>query len=501
MGPNPGVGNGRAPSPIPAASLLDRLSTALWMNAGDGEILYANKAARSLLGAPRSHSLLTDWPTRLVDAEREDFNSNLAQRLSLSREFMIDVNVQLRSSVRQVRMKFTPDVDPDGKTVWVGEAWSRSANGPRKGSPLPSNVPQWSEEVRAVLKSDPGATVISDSDGLIVLAGGSCRKLTGYAPRELQGRFIAELMPSQHGRLATKYLRIGRRLGSRKAIASDRGELALLRKDGSEQPVSIWVVRFESDGKIYFSAHLSDAVPILDRDNRLRDLRGQLAHLARISAMGQLSAAIVHEISQPLSAVQSYTAGLKLSAASQDPARISTALEAIDHEIHRAKQITTRLRRFAQGREETRRPEDLVGLLDEALQIATLDNRQIALRKSYSTNLGTANCDRIQIQQVLVNLIRNAIAASSQAMTPEIVLRARRSHDRVSVTVEDNGSGVKIEDIAVLFLPFNTTKIDGMGLGLAISKSIIEAHGGHIWYEPRQSGGACFGFDIAVEAA
>ena len=224
--------------------------------------------------------------------------------------------------------------------------------------------------------------------------------------------------------------------------------------------------------------------------------------MSRLNAMGEMASALAHELNQPLAAISNYVKGSRrLLAGSLDPnaAKIESALDRAAEQAIRAGQIIRRLRDFVSRGESEKRVESLSRLIEEAgaLGLSGAREQGVLLRFNLDPEHGQVLVDRVQIQQVLVNLFRNALEAMAQAPRRELVVsNARLADETIEVVVSDTGSGFHEDVGRNLFQAFFTTKETGMGVGLSISRSIIEAHGGRMWAESNPSGGATFRFTL-----
>lgn len=251
----------------------------------------------------------------------------------------------------------------------------------------------------------------------------------------------------------------------------------------------------------------SQRLEIQSRENtkardRLNQLQAELIHVSRVSAMGTMASTLAHELNQPLTAVTNYLRGsirlLHTGTASIDLVVVD-GLESAVASAHRAGEIVRRLRDLVSRGVVNRRPEQLSNLIDEAIAIGLVDG--VALGTSYTLSLdpgvSSVVVDRVQIQQVLINLLRNAVEAMRTADTREIVIAARcLCEGVVEVSVADTGPGLSPELLETLFSSFRTTKDEGMGVGLSICRTIVEANGGTISGENRPEGGAEFRFTL-----
>jgi two-component system sensor kinase FixL len=218
--------------------------------------------------------------------------------------------------------------------------------------------------------------------------------------------------------------------------------------------------------------------------------------------MGALASTLAHELNQPLTAVTGYIRGSRrlLDDAEGDKAvQVRGALDAAEAGALRAGQIVRRLREMVARGNVTVRPEDLSTLIEEASELALVDAHLhgVAYRIEVDPAALWVQADRIQAQQVLINLIRNAVQAMADSPRRELLLTAAQSSDSmIEVQVSDTGPGIAAERMEQLFSPFNSSKAEGLGIGLSISRTIVEAHGGRIWAENRPEGGALFHFTL-----
>jgi two-component system sensor kinase FixL len=240
---------------------------------------------------------------------------------------------------------------------------------------------------------------------------------------------------------------------------------------------------------------------------RLQELQSELVHVSRLSAMGEMASALAHELNQPLAAISNYMKGSRrLLTASSDPNRlkIESALDRAAEQALRAGQIIRRLRDFVSRGESEKRVESLAKLIEEAgaLGLAGAREQGVRLHFNLDPEHDLVLVDRVQIQQVLVNLFRNALEAMAQTPRRELAAsNAKVADDMIEVTVSDTGSGFHDDVESNLFQTFFTTKETGMGVGLSISRSIVEAHGGRMWAEANKSGGATFRFTLPAASS
>ncbi|WP_379068427.1 sensor histidine kinase [Mesorhizobium sp. UC22_110] len=247
------------------------------------------------------------------------------------------------------------------------------------------------------------------------------------------------------------------------------------------------------------------SLKLVNAEAAAHESRERLLRMARVTSLGELTASIAHEVNQPLAAVVTSAGACKRWLA-QDPPNIESARRTVDRiveEANRASAVITRVRGLASNKASEKTPFDLNGLVREIVGLAhdQIDRHDIALRLYLPENLPMVLADRVQIGQVVGNLVLNAVEAiaASSSQTGELEITTESdSHDRIRFSVADTGIGLRAGEAEHLFDAFWTTKKDGIGLGLTISRSIIEANGGRIWAEPNEGGGAVLLFSLPV---
>jgi PAS domain S-box-containing protein len=242
------------------------------------------------------------------------------------------------------------------------------------------------------------------------------------------------------------------------------------------------------------------------REEKLRQAQAELAHVGRVAMMGELTASIAHEVNQPLAGVvtnaNAATRWLNFAPPNLDEAR--EAVQRIARDGARASEVIQRIRAILKKSEPSRSPVNLNALIEEtvALTQPELKHEKVLLRMELSPQLPLVLVDRVQLQQVLLNLFVNALDSLSSVFDRTRILRVRTEQiepQSVQVAVEDSGAGINVPNIEHLFEPFYTTKSHGLGLGLSISRSIVEAHGGRLWATPNDGHGATFQFSLPVQ--
>ncbi|HWA42990.1 MAG TPA: PAS domain S-box protein, partial [Hypericibacter adhaerens] len=325
----------------------------------------------------------------------------------------------------------------------------------------------------------------------------------GYEPEEAIGQNVRLLMPSPYREQHDGYLHRYLETGEKRIIGIDRVVVGR-RKDGSTFPMTLAVGETRIDDKIYFTGFIRDLTERQESEARLHAAQGELARLARLNELGEMASTLAHELNQPLAAIANYVQGcIKLLAQipGQQADLMRGALQETAKQSLRAGDIIRHLREFTTRGETEKSPEDIKKLVEEAGALALVGSRERGIRAEFEF-AGTdvmVVADRVQIQQVLTNLMRNAIEAMRESPRKELVVRTRPDGAAAMyVEVEDTGPGIAEEIADQLFQPFVTTKAGGMGIGLSISRRIIQSHGSDLRYRRNEAGGATFSFTLPI---
>lgn len=352
----------------------------------------------------------------------------------------------------------------------------------------------------SVLDTVPDATVVIERDGTIVSFNSAAVRQFGFSEEEVLGRNVRMLMPEPYRREHDGYIQRYLRTGERRIIGVDRVVVGA-RKDGSTFPMKLAVGEMKSGDKVYFTGFIRDLTEREESAARLQEIQSELARLARLNELGEMASTLAHELNQPLAAIANYSQGAaRILDARDEPwlAPLKEAVAEIKAQSLRAGQIIRQLREFVMRGETEEAPEDIRKLVEEAGALALVGSRELGVRSIFDFAPGAdmVLTDRVQIQQVLINLMRNAMEAMRESDRKELVVRTEPADEFVAVEVSDTGPGISDEIAAELFRPFVTTKAGGMGIGLSISKRIVEAHGGDITVRRNRHGGATFRFTL-----
>jgi two-component system sensor kinase FixL len=353
----------------------------------------------------------------------------------------------------------------------------------------------------SILESIPEAMIVIDDHGLIQSFSSAAERLFGHTAADVLGKNVKMLMPSPYHEGHDGYLNRYLRTGERRIIGIGRVVVGQ-RHDGSTFPMELAVGEMHVRNRRFFTGFIRDLTERQHTEARLQELQSELVHMSRLTAMGEMASALAHELNQPLSAIANYMKGsrrLLANRSDETTSLVSDALDKAADQALRAGEIIRRLRDFVARGESERRVEDVKKLVEEASALALVGakDKGVRVRFAFAPGFDFVLADRVQIQQVLLNLMRNAIEAMEESPTRELVVAtAPAQTGLIEISVADTGVGIAPEISAQLFQPFVTTKRTGMGVGLSISRTIIEAHGGAIAARPNDGGGTIFSFTL-----
>jgi len=363
------------------------------------------------------------------------------------------------------------------------------------------------QRLQSILDTVPDAMVLINGAGEILAFSKTAERLFGYTAAEVRGRNVRMLMPAPYRDSHDGYLDRHARTGEKRIIGVGRIVVAE-RRDGSTFPIELAVGEVKGQDGSMFTGFIRDLSERQSTEARLQELQAELVHMSRLTALGEMSSALAHELNQPLSAIANYLKGvrrlLEPSAQNPDQGRVQDALDRATEQALRAGEIIRRLRDFVRRGETEQRVESLAKIVEEAGALALVGAKEHGVRVVFQLNADydTVLTDRVQVQQVLLNLIRNAIEAMAGRPRRELIVSSGPADTTTGgeamteVRVLDTGGGLQEPVASQLFQPFLTTKANGLGVGLSICRTIIEAHGGRIWATPNPEGGTVFHFTL-----
>jgi two-component system sensor kinase FixL len=352
----------------------------------------------------------------------------------------------------------------------------------------------------SILDTVPDAIIVIDEEGTIESFSPAAERVFGYAAAEVVGRNVKMLMPSPYQEQHDLYLQRYLATGERRIIGMGR-VVSGLRKDGTAFPIELSVGESSFGEKRVFTGFIRDITQRQETERRLDELQAEMTHVSRLSEMGQMGSTLAHELNQPLTAIANYVEACRRLLEVKAPIeKVVQNLDKTAAQAVRAGEIIRRLRQFVEKGRTERRAMPVNQVVEEASALALIGAQQQGIRTTLELDpVGPrAVIDRVQIQQVLVNLIRNSVDAVADRPRREIVIRTRLVGEAVELSVSDTGSGIAPEVAARLFQPFVSTKEKGMGVGLSISRAIVQSHGGDLRAIPNPEGGVTFAFTLAL---
>lgn len=365
----------------------------------------------------------------------------------------------------------------------------------------------------AILDNAVEAIVTTNHRGVVQSFNPAAEKIFGYREDEIVGQNVSLLMPPPYADMHDRYIDDFLESGVNNIIGIGR-EIVGRRKDGRVFPLEISVTDITINNQTSFTGVMRDLSERKEnerqlrlRDDQMRLNQERFAKLSRINIAGELAAGIAHEINQPLTAISTYAQACNrlLGTDKIDRNDLQSLLQKINDQTQRASTIIRRLRALIKQHDGLHETVDINELINEVIGFADFKIRlhQIRIETLSPPSPTYVDCDFVQIQQVILNLLYNAVdaMASIEAEHKKIILRAEKiNNSQLRITVRDFGIGLTKEQRDQIFLPFYTTKPEGMGIGLALSQSIIEAHGGQLFVSDDIDQGAEFYFMLPLAA-
>jgi PAS domain S-box-containing protein len=498
--------------PLDLPNVIETIPALVVCALPNGSVEFVNRAWQEYTGHSPQHLTGSIWQKAIHPDDLGKFTEEWGAALSAGSPFEIEARVQradgqYRWFLVKKALAVLPsrNSEPSLHTLIAFEDITEQKHAQAK-------LQQSEARYRVLIETASDAVVSVDESGTIQFANPSTMRIFGYDPTELIGKPVTVLMPEfmrkEHENGFTRYLSTGRRHGKWQGM-----EVIGLRKNGEEFPIEVSLGELIRDGHRVFTGFIRD----ISRKKRaeeawreaqqaLQTTQAELSRVSRLTTMGELAASIAHEVNQPLAAVtNNANACLRLLANRKlDPEVLRRALEEIVADGTRASAVIARIRAFIMKTPHQKNELDISEVIQEVLALAgrELHKNGVVLECQLAKALPGVMGDRVQLQQVLLNLIMNAIEAMATVTNRPRSLWVQscigESGD-VRIEVRDSGTGLGLEADR-LFTPFFTTKANGMGMGLAISRSLIETHGGQLSAATNFPHGAVFSFTLPVAA-
>ncbi len=473
-------------------------SFALLVLDANGRICSANACCEQVLGWSaselhgQSHHLLYGEPDQsagrpaadLRAAELKDLQLEAPRRSKSGADFQARITISALHGDRKQILGFGVVLRDAGRQL--------STEGALRASEA---------HLRSILETVPDAMIVIDERGHVQSFSAAAVRQFGYEPGEVIGQNVKMLMPdpyrSQHDGYIGRYLSTGEKriIGIGRVVVGQR-------KDGSTFPMELSVGEMRSAGQRYFTGFIRDLTERQQTETRLQELQSELVHMSRFTALGDMASTLAHELNQPLTAITNYLKGCHRILQRFEGEEFQLLRDGVNQAAEqalRAGQVIRHLREFVARGESERHVEALPKLIEEASALALVGAKERGVRVTFALDPAAAYvlADRIQVQQVLLNLVRNALEAMSSSQRRELAIATKAVADElIEISIADTGPGISPAVAEQLFQPFMTTKKQGMGVGLSICRTIVEAHGGKIWADSRPGGGTTFSFTL-----
>jgi PAS domain S-box-containing protein len=457
---------------------------------------------------------------------RSFFGCDISERINLTR-FIETLHPEDRERTRGAIERSLADrsdyaseyrvVSPEGATHWIAARGAVEVNG--NGTALRMRgvafdvtdrkrsadaLRESEEHYRTLAETAADVIVTMDQNSTILFINAAVERVFGYTPGDLIGQKIIRLMPEplrqRHIEGMRRYLETGERLVSWSHVSFPG-----LHKSGREISLEIAFAESRISDRRVFTGIMRDVTERKRAEAELQEQRAELAHVARVSIMGELAASLAHELNQPLTAILS-NAQAALRFLGSKPAQLEEVREILQDIVKdnsRAGEVIRRIRALVKKEQLEFTNLDLTILVRDVLALVHSDTilHNVRISLELEDNLPSVQGDRVQLQQVVLNILLNAFEAMKASPVPEreVHLRAQRdSRNFIKVGVSDHGVGLTGDKLDKIFQPFYTTKREGLGMGLSICRSIIEAHGGYLWAVNNSGSGATFYFILPI---
>ena len=459
----------------------------------NGIVMSWNRAAAEMFGY-RADEIIGQPISCIIPPDRLDEEASILNRVRRGEKLVHFATTRQRKdgSIIPVSLTISPIRSEDGRIIGV----SKIARDLSEAHHVDQELRRREALFRSVLDTVPDALIIIDERGDIQTFSTAAEQLFGFGAAEVVGRNVSMLMPSPYREAHDDY--IGRYLatGERRIIGIGRVVVGL-RKNGSTFPMELAVGEVNLQEGRLFTGFVRDLTQGQERERRLTELQSELVHVSRLGELGQMASALAHEVNQPLTAMANYLNGVRRLLAAGNQQAAQEAVNRVAEQADRARQIIRRLRELVRKGETEKRPESLLKTIEEASALALIGmGPGLKLEIRIAEDAAEAIIDRIQVQQVLLNLMRNAAEAMVGQARRELSVSTKKMADMIEISIADSGPGLPETVRSRLFQPFVTTKPAGLGVGLSVCRAIVEAHGGQLRAEDAKGGGTVFRFTV-----
>ncbi len=459
----------------------------------NGVVTSWNKAAEHLFGFT-AENMIGVPITRIIPANRLDEEAIILDKAvrGESSSHLETGRLAKDGRVIPVSVTVSPIRDDSGRVIGISKI-ARDLSGLHH---LNDELQRRGALLQSILDTIPEGLIVIDRQGIVQYFGAAAERMFGFAPNEVIGHNIRLLMPRPYADAHDGYIERYLTTGERRVIGIGRVVVGQ-RKNGTTFPMELQIGEVLVPGGHFFTGFVRDLTERQDRERRVAELQSELIHVSRLSELGQMVSALAHEVNQPLTAIANYIRGIRRLLTPENPPALHEAIERIGEQADRAHSIIQGLHGFVKKEARPRRVESLVTIIQEISALALVGTgRSMNLDLQIAADATHAYIDKVQIQQVLLNLLRNAVEAMANLSVRRLTVATARRGDRVEIRVSDTGPGLPEAVRAHLFQPFVTTKPDGLGVGLSICSSIVEAHGGELIAPEAKQGGAVFCFTV-----
>jgi PAS domain S-box-containing protein len=471
-------------------SMIDAVAEMIVMVNADGVILAVNRSGAECFGLqPRDlvgHSLIRRFEPEEASRLQRLIHGVLCQKQGKQEEF------QWRE--RWLDLSAHPVMDRHGVPTAVSIFSQDITERKRSEASL--------RKLTQAVEQSPAIVIITNADGVIEYVNPRFTDVTGFSARDAIGQTYGILDADDPSQATTGNLRTV--LGNGQQW---RGQVRSTRKDGSSYWASVSISPIKAgDGVItHFVALQEDITERIQAEEDAREHQQQLMRYMRIATLGETTAALAHELNQPITAIINYCNGSlrRLASKNWNPDDLAEALQEAESEARRARDIIRNVSRLVRKTPQEKTTTEVNTMIRSVLDLVRrdLERHQIDIVLELAANLPPVTVNIVEIEQALLNFLRNGIEAIAEVgeSPRRLLLRtARAGDDAITVSVHDSGKGFSSDEIEHAFDPFFTTKAEGMGMGLAICRTIIENHGGRIWAESNADGGATIKFTLPV---